>query len=74
MPVIIINMLSGRSREKKRKLIRSVTDAVVDALGVQRESVRVIINEIPHEHYGIAGLPVDEHRKKQKSNKTKVEG
>ena len=72
MPVVIINMLSGRSKEKKVELIKKVTDAVVDALDVQRESVRVIINEVPHEHYGIAGLPVNEYRK-LKSNKTNVE-
>ena len=31
MPVVIIHMLSGRSSEMIRKLIKKVTDAVVDS-------------------------------------------
>jgi 4-oxalocrotonate tautomerase len=72
MPVIIINMLEGRSAEKKRKLLRKVTDAVVEALEVEPESVRIIINEIPKENFAVAGLPIEEFRELKRGNSVKV--
>ena len=62
MPVVIVNMLSGRSRATKRALLKEVTAAVTTALAVAPETVRVIIQEMPVDHYGIAGLPVEEFR------------
>jgi 4-oxalocrotonate tautomerase len=72
MPVIIINMLEGRSAEKKRKLLRKVTDAVVETLEVEPESVRIIINEIPKENFAVAGLPIEEFRELKRGNSVKV--
>jgi 4-oxalocrotonate tautomerase len=72
MPVIIINMLEGRSAEKKRKLLRKVTEAVVEALEVEPESVRIIINEIPKENFAVAGLPIEEFRELKRGNSVKV--
>jgi 4-oxalocrotonate tautomerase len=66
MPVVIVNMLAGRAAGTKKLLMKKVTAAVTSALAVAPESVRVIIQEIPSEHYGIAGLPVEEYRSRQK--------
>ena len=73
MPVVIVNMLAGRSTETKKVLLKKVTAAVTSALAVAPESVRVIIQEMANEHYGIAGLPVEEYRalKTKAANKTK---
>ncbi|MFN3133982.1 MAG: tautomerase family protein [Candidatus Kryptonium sp.] len=71
MPVLIIHMLSGRSSEMKRKLIKKVTDAVVESLNVKPESVRVIINEVDRENFAVAGLPIEEYRAKNGLNKSK---
>jgi 4-oxalocrotonate tautomerase len=65
MPVVIINMLEGRTKKMKRDLIKKVTDAVVESLGVSPDSVRVIINEVPRENFAVAGLPIEEYRKRQ---------
>lgn len=62
MPVVIVNMLAGRNAETKKVLLKKVTAAVTSALAVAPESVRVIIQEMPGGHYGIAGLPVEEYR------------
>jgi 4-oxalocrotonate tautomerase len=62
MPVVIIHMLAGRSAGAKKLLIRKVTAAVASTLAADPESVRVIIQEMAGEHYGIAGLPVEEYR------------
>jgi 4-oxalocrotonate tautomerase len=66
MPVVIVNMLAGREAGTKKLLIKKVTAAVTSALTVAPESVRVIIQEMAVEHYGIAGLPVEEYRSRQK--------
>lgn len=60
MPVIDITLLEGRTPEKKRNLIREVTDATVRALDAPPESVRVIIREVPPTHFAVAGVPKSE--------------
>ena len=65
MPFIQINILEGRSPEKKERLIREVTDLVSDVLDAPVESVRVMINEFQPEHWGIAGESVKKRRENQ---------
>lgn len=55
MPIIQAFLLEGRSDELKETFIAAVTDAAVASLGAPRESVRVIITEMPAAHFGIAG-------------------
>ena len=62
MPIVTINILEGRTKEQKTNLIKNVSTAVIETLAVPSERVRVIINEMPFENYGIAGLPVLEYR------------
>lgn len=65
MPVVLIQMLQGRDPQTKKLLLKNMTAAVTSTLGVAPESVRVIINELPAEHYGVAGLPIMEFRSRQ---------
>ena len=46
--------------EQKKAAIEKVTTALVDALGVPRESVRVLLQEVPKENWGIAGVSARE--------------
>ncbi|WP_067987037.1 2-hydroxymuconate tautomerase [Neptuniibacter pectenicola] len=55
MPIIQINIIEGRSNEQKERLIAEVTDACVRALDASKPSVRIMINEMPKQHFGIAG-------------------
>ena len=57
MPIVDITLIEGRAAEKKRALIWEVTDTVERVLGVPRESIRVVLREVPAEHYGVAGIP-----------------
>lgn len=57
MPIIDVTLVEGRSVEKKERLIEALTDAAVSSIGASRESVRVILREVPPEHFGIAGVP-----------------
>lgn len=55
MPIIEVTMLEGRSKEQKAGLIAELTDAAIRAVDAPRQSVRVILREIPAEHFGVAG-------------------
>lgn len=60
MPFAQIYMLEGRSEEQKRAVIEKVTDALVEAVGAPRETVRVWIHDMPKENWGIAGVSAKE--------------
>lgn len=55
MPIIQINLLEGRSVEQKRAAVEGITAAVVKSFGVRPDQVRIMINEMPSEHFAIAG-------------------
>ena len=58
MPIVIIHMMEGRDDAKKARAIAAVTQALVESLEVKQETVRVILQEVPPSHWGIAGKPV----------------
>ena len=45
MPTIQIGMYPGRTLDQKRDLVKGVTQAVCDALGVDPDTVRITIVE-----------------------------
>ncbi|MDP3659235.1 2-hydroxymuconate tautomerase [Phenylobacterium sp.] len=55
MPVAIVNLIEGRSVEKKKAMIIAVTQAISESLDAPIESIRVIIHEVPSTDWGIAG-------------------
>lgn len=73
MPIVSIHMLPGRSHGTKKALLENVTAAVSATLDVSPETVRIIIHEVPYVHYGIAGMPADEYRRRQGREKAKAE-
>ena len=58
MPIAQINIIEGRSDEQKEKLIAKVTQAIHEAIDAPEANVRVIINEMPKQHFGIGGESV----------------
>lgn len=55
MPIAQIYIMEGRSDEQKETLIEEVTAAIMKSVNAPQESVRVIITEMPKQHFGIAG-------------------
>lgn len=55
MPIAQLNIIEGRSNEQKETLIREVSEAISRSLDAPLETVRVIINEMPKQHFGIGG-------------------
>ena len=60
MPIANIQILAGRPAEARRALIQAVTAAIVESLRVKPESVRVIVQEVAPEHWGIGGVSAKE--------------
>lgn len=57
MPLVEVTMIEGRTKEKKVALMKAVTDAVETTIGAPRESIRVVIREVPPEHWAVGGVP-----------------
>ncbi|MDM0066917.1 MULTISPECIES: 4-oxalocrotonate tautomerase [unclassified Variovorax] len=57
MPLIQVTLIEGRGAEAKTALIQGLTDAAVEAIAAPRDSVRVIIQEVPAAHWGVGGVP-----------------
>ncbi len=55
MPIVRIELLQGRTPAMKAELMACVTDAVVTTLGVDPEQVRVLLYEVPPEHWAVGG-------------------
>ena len=55
MPIVRIELLQGRTPKVKNELIARVTDAVVTSLGVDPDQVRVLLYELPPEHWAVGG-------------------
>lgn len=56
MPVVTVSMYEGRSLDKKRELVRDITEVVVRVTGVPASGVHVVINEVKRENWAIGGL------------------
>ncbi|HEY3715026.1 MAG TPA: 4-oxalocrotonate tautomerase DmpI [Jatrophihabitantaceae bacterium] len=54
MPIITVQQ-GPRDVELKRKLVRNLTDAMVDSYGIPAEAVQVWIHETPPDSWGAAG-------------------
>jgi 4-oxalocrotonate tautomerase len=56
MPFAQIYMLEGRTEEQKKAVIEKVTQALHEAVGAPKETVRVWIHDVPKANWGIAGV------------------
>lgn len=56
MPLAHIYLLEGRSEEQKRAVMEKVTQALQEAVGAPKESVRICIQDVPKTNWGIAGV------------------
>ena len=62
MPIVQIQLLEGRSTEIKREIIYEMTETLSRVLGAPKENIRIIIQEIPLEHWGSGGKTMKEYR------------
>lgn len=55
MPLAQITMVEGRTEDQKRAVLEKVTEALMEAVGAPRETIRVVIQEVPKTNWGIGG-------------------
>jgi 4-oxalocrotonate tautomerase len=65
MPLVEITLAQGRSPEMLRGLLHEVHAAVVRAVQVPDESVRVVIREVPATHWSAGDVTLAERRAQQ---------
>jgi len=58
MPLLQATLMQGRTQAQKEAFFEAVTQAAMQHLDVKREQVRVMINEVPAEHWCIGGQSV----------------
>ena len=62
MPVVTVQMWPGRSPAQKRALCKAITDAMVQHADAKPTNLHVIIQEVPKENWGLAGVMGDERK------------
>ena len=65
MPIVHVYMWRGLSEEAKEKIIEGITKVFAD-LGIRKEAVEIVIQEIPKENWGIGGESASEKFKETK--------
>ena len=63
MPIAQLYIIEGRTDEQKETLIRQVSEAMANSLDAPLERVRVLITEMPKNHFGIGGEPARKVRR-----------
>ncbi|MOA13585.1 4-oxalocrotonate tautomerase [Pseudomonas linyingensis] len=63
MPIAHVHIMEGRSDEQKEAMIREVSEALARTLDSPLDRVRVLITELPKDHWGIGGEPASKVRK-----------
>lgn len=65
MPLVNVNMASGRTDAQKKALMTAITQALVDTIGSPVESIRVWITEFEPTEFMAAGELLADRRARQ---------
>ena len=65
MPVVQVTLTEGRSPETIRSMISAVTQALVDSGVAPKEAVRVMVSEIPTDHFAAGDVTIAERKTAQ---------
>ena len=63
MPFVTIQIYEGRSIEQKRKLVKAITDAMVEHLDAKPNNLNIIIQDISPSDWALGGqLGIDREK------------
>ena len=62
MPVVTVQMWTGRTPSQKRALAKAITEAMVKHADCKPTNLHVIIQEVPKEDWALAGVMGDERK------------
>ncbi len=55
MPIIRVEMFTGRTKEQKRELVKELTAAFVKVAGSSPQNVHVIMTDVEKDRWGSGG-------------------
>ena len=71
MPIVTIQITrEGNTPEQKSALIKGVTDLLTDVLDKPAASTFVIIEEVELADWGVGGVPVEEFRQREATQRS----
>jgi 4-oxalocrotonate tautomerase len=56
VPIVTVELWSGRTVDEKRRMVESITEMLVDQLDLPPETFHVVIRDVPKENWGHAGV------------------
>ncbi|WP_148685402.1 tautomerase family protein [Candidatus Nitrosocosmicus hydrocola] len=56
MPIVNVQMYSGRTQKEKDRLAEAITEDIVKILNVGKEDVIVVFTEAPHGNWYASGV------------------
>jgi 4-oxalocrotonate tautomerase len=65
MPLVQISWRQGRSEEQKRRVIRRVTEALVEEGGARPERVTVVLYDVPPDSWATGGRTLAEEAQQE---------
>jgi 4-oxalocrotonate tautomerase len=55
MPIIRVEMFTGRTREQKRVIAKELTDTFIRVAGGKPEGVTIVFSDVEKEDWAVAG-------------------
>jgi 4-oxalocrotonate tautomerase len=68
MPNITVDGPSITDLDKKRQLVKTITDSATQAFGLPRETIVVVIKENSPENVGVGGVLIADRIEQEKSS------
>ena len=66
MPYINVQITTGATRDQKARIVKDMTDSLVNVLGKKPEHIHIVIQEIKEEDWGYEGMLTDDWKKLKK--------
>jgi 4-oxalocrotonate tautomerase len=65
VPIVQVTLTQGRTPETIRSMISAITEALVDTGVAPKEAIRVLVNEIPTDHFAAGDVTITERKAAQ---------
>lgn len=69
MPVVTVQLWSGRTVAQKRKLVKAITDAMIEHADCKPDHLHVIIQDVPKNSWGRAGMLGIDHENPKRAKR-----
>ena len=62
MPLIEVTLAEGRTPQQLRSLITGLTQAAMEAVDAPKDSIRVVVREVPKTHFAAGDVTIAERQ------------